>query len=123
MHNVMQTMLQTIIKLFISSVIIVIVSEIAKKNTFLGGLIVSIPLISILSMIWLYMDTKNIENVISLSNSILWMVIPSLALFIVFPILLKAGVNFYVGMGLSISITMGCYGLTIFILARLGIEL
>ena len=75
-------MLQTIIKVFISSVIIVIVSEIAKKNTFLGGLIVSIPLISILSMIWLYMDTKNIENVISLSNSILWMVIPSLALFI-----------------------------------------
>ena len=116
-------MLQTIIKLFISSVIIVIVSEIAKKNTFLGGLIVSIPLISILSMVWLYLDTKNIENVISLSNSILWMVIPSLALFIAFPILLKAGVNFYAGMGLSILITMGCYGLTIFILARLGIEL
>mgnify|MGYP000100161555 FL=1 len=92
-------MLQTIIKLFISSVIIVIVSEIAKKNTFLGGLIVSIPLISILSMVWLYMDTKNIENVISLSNSILWMVIPSLALFIAFPILLKAGVNFLCGHG------------------------
>jgi hypothetical protein len=51
------------------------------------------------------------------------LVIPSLALFIAFPILLKAGVNFYAGMGLSILITMGCYGLTIFILARLGIEL
>jgi hypothetical protein len=51
------------------------------------------------------------------------MVIPSLALFIAFPVLLKAGVNFYVGMGLSILITMGCYGLTIFVLARLGIEL
>jgi hypothetical protein len=69
------------------------------------------------------MDTKNIENVISLSNSILWLVIPSLALFIAFPILLKAGVNFYMGLGLSILITMVCYGLTIFILARLGIEL
>ena len=116
-------MLQTIIKLFISSVIIVIVSEIAKKNTFLGGMIVSIPLISILSMVWLYIDTENIENVNSLSNSIFWMVIPSLALFVSLPILLKSGVNFYVGMGLSILITLGCYGLTIFVLARFGIKL
>ena len=116
-------MLQTIIKLFISSVIIVIVSEIAKKNTFVGGMIASIPLISILSLVWLYIDTENIENVNSLSNSIFWMVIPSLALFVSLPILLKSGVNFYVGMGLSILITLGCYGLTIFVLARFGIKL
>ena len=110
-------------KIIITSVIVVLASEIAKQSSFLGSILASVPIVSVLAMTWLYIDTKNIENVISLSNSILWMVIPSLALFITFPVLLKAGINFYAGMGLSILITMGCYGLTIFILARLGIEL
>jgi len=110
-------------KLIISSGIIVIVSEIAKKNTFVGGLIASIPLVSLLSIFWLYIETKNIENIKNLSNSILWMVIPSLALFISLPLLLKSGLNFYLSISLSIIITISCYGLTILLLSRLGIEL
>tara|TARA_Y100000758_G_scaffold67844_1_gene44358 strand:+ start:595 stop:945 length:351 start_codon:yes stop_codon:yes gene_type:complete len=116
-------MLQTVIKLLLSSGIIVIVSEIAKKNTFIGGLIASIPLVSVMAMIWLYIDTKDIENINALSKSILWMVVPSLALFISLPVLLKSGVNFYISMGISILVTMGCYWLTIAALAKFGIKL
>ena len=116
-------MLQIIFKLLISSGIIVLVSEIAKKSAYLGGLIASIPLISVLSMIWLYIDTKDIESVKALSNSILWMVIPSISLFISLPILLRSGIGFYLSIFLSIIITIGCYGLTLLLLPRLGIEL
>ena len=116
-------MLQTVIKLLLSSGIIVIVSEIAKKNTLIGGLIVSIPLVSVMAMIWLYIDTKDIENINALSKSILWMVVPSLALFISLPVLLRSGVNFYISMGISILVTMGCYWLTIAALAKFGIKL
>ena len=116
-------MLQTVIKLLLSSGIIVIVSEIAKKNTFFGGLIASIPLVSVMAMVWLYIDTKDIENINALSKSILWMVVPSLALFISLPVLLKSGVNFYISMGISILVTMGCYWLTIVALAKFGIKL
>ena len=116
-------MLQTVIKLLLSSGIIVIVSEIAKKNTFIGGLIVSIPLVSVMAMVWLYIDTKDIENINALSKSILWMVVPSLALFISLPVLLKSGVNFYISMGISILVTIGCYWLTIAALAKFGIKL
>ncbi|MCS5646094.1 MAG: DUF3147 family protein, partial [Candidatus Marinimicrobia bacterium] len=116
-------MLQTVIKLLLSSGIIVIVSEIAKKNTFIGGLIASIPLVSVMAMVWLYIDTKDIENINALSKSILWMVVPSLALFISLPVLLKSGVNFYISMGISILVTMGCYWLTIAALAKFGIKL
>ncbi len=116
-------MLQTVIKLLLSSGIIVIVSEIAKKNTLIGGLIVSIPLVSVMAMVWLYIDTKDIENINALSKSILWMVVPSLALFISLPVLLKSGVNFYISMGISILVTMGCYWLTIAALAKFGIKL
>ena len=116
-------MLQTVIKLLLSSGIIVIVSEIAKKNTLIGGLIVSIPLVSVMAMVWLYIDTKDIENINALSKSILWMVVPSLALFISLPVLLKSGVNFYISMGISILVTMGCYWLMIAALAKFGIKL
>ena len=116
-------MLQSIIKLIISSGIIVIVSEIAKKNTLFGGLIASIPLISVLSMIWLYIDTKDIAKVKDLSTSILWMVIPSLTLFIMLPVLINYGVNFYLSLTISILITAIFYGLTIIVLTRYGIQL
>lgn len=116
-------MLQTVIKLLLSSGIIVIVSEIAKKNTFIGGLIASIPLVSVMAIVWLYIDTKDIENINALSKSILWMVVPSLALFISLPVLLKSGVNFYISMGISILVTMGCYWLTIAALTKFGIKL
>jgi uncharacterized membrane protein (GlpM family) len=82
----------------ISAGIIVIVSEISKKNTLIGGMIASIPLVSILSMIWLYLDTNNTEKVKALSNGILWMVIPSMALFISFPIMINYGLNFYLSL-------------------------
>ena len=116
-------MLQTVIKLLISSGVIVLVSEIAKKNTYLGGLMASIPLVSVLSMVWLYIDTKDIESVRNLSNSILWMIIPSISLFISLPILLRSGIGFYLSIFLSIIITIGCYGMTILLLSRFGIEL
>ena len=96
-------MLQIIFKLLISSGIIVLVSEIAKKSAYLGGLIASIPLISVLSMIWLYIDTKDIESVKALSNSILWMVIPSISLFISLPILLRSGIGFYLSIFLGVG--------------------
>tara|TARA_A100001037_G_C15150395_1_gene638839 strand:+ start:4517 stop:4867 length:351 start_codon:yes stop_codon:yes gene_type:complete len=116
-------MIQFLIKLLISSGIIIIVSEISKKDTLMGGIIVSIPLVSVLSMVWLYLETKNVENVSALSTSILWLIIPSLTLFIVLPILIKSGINFFISMGISILITMGCYWIMIIILGKFGIKL
>lgn len=116
-------MIQTLIKLIISSGIIVLVSEIAKKNTFLGGLVASIPLVSVLAIVWLYVDTKDVENVSALSTSIFWLVIPFLALFITLRVLIKSGVNFYSALGISILVTMGCYWIMIFVLRKLGINL
>ena len=116
-------MIQTIIKILVSSGIIVLVSEIAKKNAFFAGLIASIPLISILSMLWLYFETEDIEKIKNLSNSILWMVIPSLMLFLSFPVLINIGFNFYISLIISIILTIGCYSVTLLILSHYGIKL
>ncbi len=116
-------MFNIFLKITISAFIITIVSEIAKKDTIIAGLIASIPLVSILSIVWLYIDTKDIESVKALSNSILWMVIPSISLFISLPILLRLGISFYLSILISIIITIGCYGIALLLLSHFGVEL
>ena len=119
----MNELMYTLLKLLLSSSIIVLVSEISKRDTFVGGLIASVPIISVLSIIWLYVETKNIEDIKRLSNSIFWMVIPSLSLFISLPFLLKSGLGFYISLTISILITLICYYVTVFILSKYGLKL
>jgi hypothetical protein len=64
-------------------------------------------------MIWLYVDTRDVDKVASLASGIFWLVLPSLALFISLPLLLKQGLNFYLSMGLSVLITIACYWLMV----------
>ena len=110
------------IKVFISSAIIVLVSEIAKKDNIIGGLIASIPIVSVLSMIWLYIDTNDIDKVKALANGILWMIFPSMSLFIVLPILINCGIKFYLSLTISILITMVCYLSTISFMNYFGFK-
>ena len=112
-----------ILKIIISSGIITLVSEVSKKNSFIGGLIASIPLISILSMIWLYIDSRDIEKIKNLSTSIFWMVIPSLTLFLSIPVLISIGFNFWYSLIIAIILTIAFYLLTIFILSHCGVKL
>ena len=71
------------LKILITALIVVTVSEIARRSTLIAGIIASVPLTSVLAITWLYLDTKNIKTVLDLSNSILLMIPPSLVFFIV----------------------------------------
>ncbi|MDO9047038.1 MAG: DUF3147 family protein [Methylobacter sp.] len=113
----------TIIKIIITSLLIVAISELSKRNSLLGALLASLPLISVLAMLWLYIDTKDVAKVSDLATSVFWLVIPSLIFFISLPVLLKKGLNFYLSMGLSMSVTAGCYFLMITLLTRYGTKL
>jgi len=110
------------IKIFISSAIILLVSEIAKRDNLLGGLVASIPIVSVLSMIWLYIDTNDIDKVKALANGILWMIFPSMSLFIVLPFLINCGIKFYLSLTISILTTMVCYLLTISFMNYFGFK-
>ena len=111
-------MTQYIIKLAISAAVLVAVSEISKRSSFLGGLLASLPLTSFLAMLWLYHDTKDAAKVASLSISIFWLVLPSLVFFIALPALLKTNLNFYASFSVSALIMIGCYGLMLLLLRK-----
>lgn len=115
-------MMYTLIKIVVTSGLVVAISEIARRSSFMAGILASIPLVSVLGFFWLYYDTKDVNKISELSTSIFWLVIPSLALFITLPILIKKGVGFYSSIGISISITVFCYYLMILVLEKVGIK-
>lgn len=111
-----------ITKLVITTLLIVLISEIAKRNSLMGAMLAAIPLVSILAMTWMYIDTNNSSSAVEFSNSIVWLIIPSMTLFISFPLLIKKGLSFYPSMTVAILMTMLTYYGTIFLLSKLGIK-
>ncbi len=107
-----------LVKLVISATLIVVVSEVARRSSLFGGLIASLPLVSFLGMIWLYVDTRDSDKVAALSRDIFWLVLPSLALFALLPWLLKR-MSFAPALGLATVGMFAAYGLTVALL-RLG---
>ena len=96
-------------KIIISAIIIFIASEIAKKDTLVGAIIVSLPMISLLSIIWIYVETRDIERIISFSYSVFSMIIPSLSFFLTLPYFLKKNISFSISLMLSIVIMIVLY--------------
>lgn len=110
-------------KIAITTILIVVISEIAKRSTLLGAILSSIPLVSVLAMLWLYIDTKDVAKVSDLATSVFWLVLPSLTLFLILPLLLRQGFGFYSSMGISIGATIGCYWLLVMVLSHYGVKL
>jgi hypothetical protein len=112
-----------IVKLVLSAVLIVVISEVARRSSLLAGILASLPLVSVLAMIWLYVDTRDVERVAVLASSVFWLVLPSLVLFLLLPVLLRAGLAFFPSLLASAAATALAYYLMIRVLARLGIPL
>ena len=113
-------MLYYALKVTISALLIVAISEIAKRSTGFAALVASLPLTSLLAFVWLHMEASPPERIAELSSQIFWLVIPSLLLFLLLPLLLRHGLNFWVSLGLSVGATAGCYIALLFLLRRLG---
>ena len=116
-------MLYSIVKVTTSALLIVAISEVSKRATTLGALLASLPLVSLLAMMWLYIDTGDRSKVADLASSIFWLVLPSLALFLILPVLLRAGRAFWPSLAISSVVTAALYLGEVWLLRRIGIEL
>ena len=116
-------MLYLLIKAAISGVLVALISEIARRYPGWGGLVASLPLTSLLAMLWLWRDTGDPERVAALSVGAFWFILPSLPLFIVLPVLLRSGVGFRLSMAGVIAGTLVLYALMFWAAPRLGIKL
>lgn len=116
-------MLYEAVKVLITAVTVVVISEIAKRSSVLGALIASLPLTSLLAFVWIYGETGDVAKIAGLSRSIFWLALPSLVLFVVLPILLAKGMGFWLSLAIACGLTALAYLAMVAVLGRLGIGL
>ena len=116
-------MLYLAVKAALSGVIIAIVSEVAQRSPALGALIISLPLVSILAILWLWNDTGDTERIAAHAQSTFWYVLPTLPMFLAMPALLRAGVGFWPTLAACCVLTAALYLATVWVLAKFGVAL
>lgn len=102
-------MLYLIVKAALSGIIIAIVSEVAKRYPGFGALIASLPLISVLGMIWLWRDKPDAANMAAHVEATFWFVLPSLPMFLLIPWLLRGGTGFWTALLIGCAVTVALY--------------
>jgi hypothetical protein len=102
-------MLYLLLKAAVSGVIIAVVSETAKRSPAAGALIASLPLVSILGMIWLWRDTHDPARMEAHVAATFWYVLPSLPMFLLVPALMRHGAPFWAALGAGCLLTFGLY--------------
>jgi len=121
--NVLRTSMAWIItKYLLTAGMVVFISEIAKRSDRLGGFIAALPLMTLLTLMWLYIENQSEEKIANHAYYTFWYVIPTLPMFLLFPYLLPK-LGFWLTMGASVVITVICFGLFALIMKNFGVEL
>lgn len=115
-------MLWLITKYFLTAAVVVLVSEAAKRSDKLGGLIAALPMVTVLTLIWLYVEKQPMEKIANHARYTFWYVVPTLPMFLAFPVLLPR-LGFWPTMLACVLITVVCFGLFALVVRRWGIEL
>jgi hypothetical protein len=115
-------MLYLLVKAAVSGLLIAIISEVARRSPGWGGLLASLPLTSLLAMIWLWRDTGDPQRVGDLALGAFWFVLPSLPLFLILPLLLRSGWGFWSALIVACAVTLGLYAVMFAASGRLGVR-
>jgi hypothetical protein len=116
-------MLYLAIKAIVSGIIVAIVSEVARRSPGWGALIVSLPLVSILGMIWLWRDTHDPVRMAAHAQATFWYVLPTMPMFLLIPAMLRQGVAFWTALATGCALTILLYLAVVAIGARFGLHL
>lgn len=111
-----------ITKYLITAGMVVFISEIAKRSDKLGGFIAALPIMTLLTLIWLYVENQSEEKISNHAYYTFWYVIPTLPMFLIFPYLLPK-IGFWATLGSCIVITTIIFGVFVLLMKNFGIEL
>lgn len=111
------------VKALISGIIVATVSEVARRYPAGGALIASLPMVSILGMLWLWRDTHDVARLGNHSAATFWYILPSLPMFMILPALLRYGIGFIPALLFVCLVTILLYALMVAALTRVGVTL
>ena len=109
-------------KYAITALLVVVISEVAKMSDRLGGLIAALPLVTVLTLIWLWAEGQGDDKIANHAWYTFWYVVPTLPMFLMFPWLLPR-IGFWMTMGASVAVTLVSFMIFAMIVHRFGIEL
>jgi hypothetical protein len=113
-----------VVKVIVSALVVAGVTELTRRaGAFWGGLLASLPLVSLLAFAWLYGETRDVAAIANLSWNIFWLVLPSLTLFVALPVLLKRGIGFPVALIISLVVMTAAYLATAATVRRFGVHI
>jgi hypothetical protein len=112
-----------LVKALISGAVVAAASEVARRWPGWGALIVSLPLVSILAMIWLWRDTGDHARLADHSEATFWFVVPSLPMFLLVPAMLRQGVSFWLSLMAGCALTVMLYSVMIWAGPKFGLKL
>ncbi len=101
-----------IVKVIISAMIILVATEVSNRSTTIAAIIIALPLVSIISLTWIWVETKDIEQISTISKQIFWFVIPGLPMFLILPFFLSKGLGFIISLIISCLITVILFYIT-----------
>ena len=116
-------MLHLTVKAAISGVLIALASTLARRYPGLGALIASLPLVSVLGMMWLWNDRPDTANMAAHMSATFWYVLPSRPMFVFMPVLLRHGLGFWPTLAVGCAVTVGLYTAMTWIGPRFGLTL
>ena len=111
-----------IIKFITTAAIIVLISEVAKFSDKLGALIASIPIITFITLFWLFYENQSNEKIANHAYYTFWYVLPTLPMFLFFPWIIKH-LSFWPSFLLSILLTIIIFFIYAYFLKRFNIHL
>jgi len=109
-------------KYLITAAVVVVVSEAAKRSDKLGGAIAALPLVTLLALVWLYVEKQPQAKIANHAFYTFWYVLPTLPMFLAFPWLLTR-IGFWPAMVASAVITAACFSVTALAVRPFGIQL
>jgi len=112
-----------IVKYAVTAAIVVLVSEVAKRSDKVGALIASLPFVTLLVLIWMFVEKEPTAKLANHAYYTFWYVLPTLPMFLLLPYMLRRGEGFWATMVASALLTFVCFLLTAIVLKRFGIEL
>lgn len=116
-------MLYFVIKCAISGVLVGVASTLAKRYPGFGALIASLPLVSVLGMVWLWRDKPDVGNMADHAQATFWYVLPSLPMFLLIPGLLRRGTPFWAALAAGCAVTVVLYLAMTWVAPRIGLRL
>tara|TARA_R110001606_G_scaffold171956_3_gene318041 strand:+ start:6709 stop:7056 length:348 start_codon:yes stop_codon:yes gene_type:complete len=110
------------VKYLITALLVVVVSETARHSGRLGALVAALPLVTVLTLIWLHVEGAPRDKIVDHAWYTFWYVLPTLPMFVLFPAMM-ARWGFWWSLACSALLTLVCFLVLAVVMKRFGIVL